>query len=75
MTAKTAHTTHASPLDAGLEQIAAYARALVEAHMDRFVGYPADVIEQERATVTRLAAARAAQMRLEYLANQSRRQP
>jgi hypothetical protein len=63
------------PADSALEQIAAFERATVEAHMDRFIEYPIDVIEQERVTVTRLAAARAAQMRLEYLANQSRRQP
>jgi hypothetical protein len=61
-----------SPADPGLEQIATYERATVEAHMDRFVGYPADVIAWELAEVTRLAGAQAARMREQYLSNRAR---
>jgi hypothetical protein len=63
------------PADPGLELIAAFERATVDSHMDRFIGYPADVIAQALADVTRLAAARAARMREEYLANRDRVQP
>lgn len=61
--------------DAGLEQIAGYEAATIEAHMDRFIGAPADVVARELAAVTRLAAARAAVMREQYLANRARSRP
>jgi hypothetical protein len=60
------------PKDPGLELIDNYARAIVQAHVDRFAGYTADVIARERAAVETLAANIAAQLRLEYLSNRSR---
>jgi hypothetical protein len=41
-----------APVDPGLEQIAAYERALIQNHLDRFAGHTPAVLEQERATVT-----------------------
>jgi hypothetical protein len=60
-------------VDTGLQQIDAYERAIVSSHMDRVLtggGYTTDGIEQERATVTALAATIAAGLRLDYLSRQ-----
>ena len=58
----------AKPKDAGLEQIDAYERAIIQCHVDRFAGHPPDVIAQERATVAPLAARIGDALRHDYLA-------
>lgn len=58
----------AKPKDAGLKQIDAYERALIQCHLDRFAGHTADVIARERAVVEPLAIRIGAALRLDYLA-------
>ena len=58
--------TKRAPVDAGLELIDNYERAIVQAHLDRFAGEDAAVLERERAIVEPLAAQIGDALRLDY---------
>lgn len=61
------------PIDPGLAQIDAYARAIVEAHDERVqLGAPAEEIAAQRPAVVQLAATIGERLRADYLARQQR---